>query len=387
MSTYLDWAATSVPDPEIIKKSAETASEIFGNPSSLHSEGLKAKNLLEKSREICAKSLSVQNKNIYFTSGGTESNNIALLSLLRKKKRGKILVSSIEHPAVSEPCKILKEAGFTVIMINPEKNGIARPESFMKQMDSDVQFVSLMLVNNETGAVQPVHETASAVKKYAKDNSLKIHFHCDAVQGIGKVSFNPADNNIDTVSISAHKFSGPRGCGILVVNSSIMPLFTGGGQEGGLRAGTENLPGIHGTALALEKAVNNFSERHNKAEKLYKLLFDRLSSVRACEIIPDERKRSDENYSPYILNTSFKPVPAEVLTRVLSDRGFCISSGSACSSNNKKHSDTLSAMKIDNKKAFSAVRISTGFTTTEDDINNFCDALEEEVSKLLGISR
>ena len=387
MNIYLDWAATAVPDITIIKKAAETAVNVYGNPSSKHSEGLKAKELLDKSREICSKALSVPSKNIFFTSGGTESDNITLLSLLRRKKRGKIIVSAIEHPAVSEPCKILKEAGFTVIKINPGTDGIIRAESIEKRLDPDVRLVSLMLVNNETGAVQPVHETAEIVKKYAEAENIKIHFHCDAVQGIGKVKFNAADKNIDTTAISSHKFSGPRGTGILVVNSSILPVFSGGGQESGTRAGTENLPGIYGTALALEKAAVNFSERYENAEKNLSILFERISSLKGAEIIPSERIPGNSSYSPYILNITLPPVPAEVLTRVLSDRGFCISSGSACSSINRKHSDTLSAMKIDNKKAFSAIRISTGYTTTEDEIISFCDALEEEAGKLLGISR
>lgn len=245
----------------------------------------------------------------------------------------------------------------------------------------------MMLVNNETGAVQPVRETAALIKKYAKENSIKIHFHCDAVQGIGKVKFDVSDKNIDTVSISAHKFSGPRGCGLLIINSMLLPLFSGGGQESGTRAGTENLPGIYGTALALKKAAEDFEEKYANAEKLFSILYSRVSRVKGAEIIPASRPVNSENYSPYILNLTIPPVPAEVLTRVLSDKGFCISSGSACSSINKKHSDTLSSMNIDNRKAFSAIRISTGYTTTEEDVNSFCDALEEEAGKLIGISR
>ncbi len=386
MNIYLDWAATSVPDSEIIKKTAETAVEIYGNPSSKHAEGTRAKELLDKSRQICAKSLSVPVKNIHFTSSGTESNNIALLSLLRKKKRGKVIISAIEHPSVSEPCKILKDSGFTVVKINPDTDGIVKPESLEKLLDRDVQLVSLMLVNNETGAVQPVKKAAALVKGFAESNSMKIHFHCDAVQGTGKVVFDASDRNIDTISISAHKFSGPRGCGILVANSSVLPLLSGGGQESGIRPGTENLPAIYGTALALEKAVTGFDERYRKAEKLFSILFERISAVRGCEIIPSSRTAESRDYSPYILNVSFRPVPAEVLTRILSDRGYFISSGSACSSINKKHSETLSAMKIDNKTAFSAVRISTGCSTEENDINSFCSALDEEVCRLLGIS-
>ena len=387
MSVYLDWAATSVPDPEILKETAEKAAETYGNPSSRHSEGLKAKHILDKSRKMCASALSVSGKNIIFTSGGTESNNIVLLSLLRKKKRGKVIVSSIEHPAVSEPCRILKEAGFQIIKVNPETNGIVRPESFLKHLDSDVQMASLMLVNNETGAIQPVRETAEKIKIFAASNNVKIHFHCDAVQGIGKVKFNASDKNIDTVSLSAHKFTGPRGTGLLIVNSSLMPLYSGGGQESGIRPGTENVSGIYGTALALEKACLRFDEREVKSRKLLSVLFKRVSAIKGAEIIPDVRTADDRNFSPYILNLTFPNVPAEVLTRVLSDRGFCISAGSACSSINKKHSDTLSAMKIDNKKAFSAVRISTGFTTSEKDIELFCDALEEETGRLISISR
>jgi cysteine desulfurase len=387
MKGYLDWAATSIPDPEIIDKTASAAKKIFANPSSKHSEGIKAKELLDKSRKICASALSVPEKNIIFTSGGTESNNIAVLSLLRKKKRGKILISAIEHPAVSEPCRILKESGFKVVKINPDIDGIVKPESVIKHLDNDVQFVSVMLVNNETGAIQRAAEIAASVKQFASENSTKIYFHCDAVQGTGKVKFNFSDKNIDSISVSSHKFSGPRGAGILIVNTSVLPLLSGGGQESGIRPGTENLASIYGMSLALKKTAASIDERGIKSKKLLSLLYSHLTEIKGGEIIPSSREIDDSRYSPYILNITFPPVPAEVLTRILSDRGFCISSGSACSSINKKHSDTLLAMKIDNKKAFSAVRISTGYTTTEEDIEAFCSILREEVEKLVTISR
>jgi len=286
MKGYLDWAATSIPDPEIIDKTASAAKKIFANPSSKHSEGIRAKELLDKSRKICASALSVPEKSIIFTSGGTESNNISVLSLLRKKKRGKVLISAIEHPAISEPCRILKELGFEVVKINPDTDGIVQPESVIKHLDNDVQFVSVMLVNNETGAVQRAADIAASVKQFASENRTKIHFHCDAVQGTGKVRFNFSDKNIDTISISSHKFSGPRGAGILLVNTSVRPLISGGGQESGIRPGTENLASIYGMSLALEKAVSLLAEREKKCKKLLSLLYSHLTEIRGGEIIP-----------------------------------------------------------------------------------------------------
>ncbi len=385
MSTYLDFAATSIPDPDIIDKTAITAKNIYANPSSIHAEGLKAGELLKKTREICSKVLDIPSANILFTSGGTESNNIAMLSLLRKKKRGKVIISAIEHPSVSEPSKILKEAGFSIIKINPGKDGIVKADSVIKHLDNDVMLVSVMLVNNETGAVQPVEEIASDVKDFARKNNSSIHFHCDAVQGAGKISFNPSDINIDSFSVSSHKFSGPRGAGLLILNSRILPLLSGGGQESGFRPGTENLPAIYGQALALEKAFADFDRNYENSRKLSSILFRRIKNIKSAQIIPAEREEYDQRYSPYILNVSIPPVPAEVLARIMSDRGYCISTGSACSSINKKHSETLLSMGINNKTAFSAIRISTGYTTHEDEILSFCDTFEKEIGNLKNI--
>ena len=382
MSIYLDWAATAVPDPDIMKASCECAVRNFGNPSSVHHAGQQANAVLEECRTRCAKALGVKKEEIYFTSGGTESNNIVLLSLLRKPSRGTVLVSAIEHPAVLEPAAVLAENGYKVQYIKPAPDGIIHKETLLKALTPDTKLVAIMAVNNETGAVQPAAELAHAVQDYAAQCGHKIHFHCDAVQGAGKTVLDFADPAIHSFSISSHKIRGPRGVGILILKNTIQPMVRGGGQEGGIRPGTENTAAIYGMTLALEKALADLDKNSAHAYHLMDTILNKLTANNAYQIIPENRKPGDKNYSPYILSLAAVPIPAEVLARTLDDRGLCVGTGSACSNRKKGQSKTLAAMGVADNVSFSRIRVSIGSTTTAEEIDQFIRTLDQESSIL-----
>ena len=378
MSIYLDWAATAVPDPDIIKASSDCAISTFGNPSSVHQTGQQANTVLEDCRVRCAAALGVKKEEVFFTSGGTESDNIVLLSLLRKPSRGTVLVSAIEHPAVLEPAAVLAENGYKAAYLKPGADGIIKPSTLEKALTPDTKLVTVMAVNNETGAIQPVHQLAAAVQNYAQHCGHKIHFHCDAVQGTGKVKLNFADPNIHSWAISGHKIRGPRGAGILVLNNSIQTMVRGGGQENGIRPGTENTAAIYGMTLALEKALADLDKNSAHAYHLMDTLLNKLATNNSYQIIPENRKPGDKNYSPYVLSLAAVPIPAEVLARTLDDKGICVGTGSACSNRKKGQSKTLSAMGVTDDISFSRIRVSTGSITTEEEIEQFIKTLDQE---------
>ena len=378
MNVYLDWAATSVPDPDICRKVSECSTEFYGNPSSQHQEGQKASRVLEESRERCARALGVKASEIIFTSGGTESNNMVLLSFLRKPSRGTVILSPIEHPAILEPAEVLREAGYRIKFIKPEPDGIITVQTLEKALTEDTRLVTVMAVNNETGAIQPVSQLADAVHRYAAEHGRKIHFHCDAVQGTGKVSIDFSDSNIHSFSISGHKLRGPRGIGILVLKNQIQCVVQGGHQESGIRPGTENTPAIFGMSLALEQAMTNLDRNISQAHTLMDGLISRLSQDQAYTIIPQSRPEHPEKYSPYIISLAAVPVPGEIMARVLDDSGFCVGTGSACSNRKKSLSKTLEAMKVPEETSFSRIRVSIGYTTLQEDLESFMEALDRQ---------
>ena len=382
MSIYLDWAATAVPDPVILKDIYDCSLKTFGNPSSVHQAGQEASAVLEECRTRCAAALGVKKEEVYFTSGGTESDNIVLLSLLRKPSRGTVLVSAIEHPAVLEPAAVLADNGYKVAYLKPGADGIIRQGTLEKALTPDTKLVTVMAVNNETGAVQPVHQLAAAVQRYAQECGHKIHFHCDAVQGTGKVKLDFADPNIHSWAISAHKIQGPRGAGILVLKNTIQTMVRGGGQENGIRPGTENTAAIYGMTIALEKALADLDKNSAHAYHIMDTLLEKLGKNPAYTIIPANRKSGDEHYSPYVLSLAATPIPAEVLARTLDDKGICVGTGSACSNRKKGQSKTLAAMGVADNISFSRIRVSIGYITTEEEIEQFIQTLDQESSIL-----
>ena len=372
---YLDWAATTPPDKEILQEYGTVSENYFANPSSLHQEGRKAGEKLEESRRKCAQVLGCLPENLYFTSGGTESNNLIISSLLRRRDRGRIIISGLEHPSLWEPVQALKKDGWEVKNLNPGSDGRIRPEKLTKLLSEETRMVVFMAVHNETGVVQPMKELIAAVR--AREESRRILIHSDLVQTAGKYPFSLMEWDLDSASFSAHKIRGPRGIGLSYLKKPVIPLYTGGGQEKGLRPGTENLAGAAAMALALEKASRTDREA---AERRAAYLINELKNIKGCRILPETRPDHSDYYSPWIVSCSLPPLPGEVLARVMDESGYAISTGSACSSNKKTRTRALESMGIDHQTAFSSIRISQGPTTTMEELESFIRALKEKVS-------
>ncbi len=381
---YFDWAATSLPDEEILQKALKVSLENTGNPSSLHTAGSEAKKALENARNRCAKFLNVNPEHIYFTSGGTESNHLALLSVLTKPVKGSIVVSGIEHPSIREMVKMLSNCGIKVITVNSNKEGIVTKDSILNAIESDTVLVSVMAVNNETGAIQPIYEIADALVEYSK-NKRKPFFHIDCVQAAVKIPLELSHNGIDSASFSTHKFCGPRGCGLLYLSKNIVSFLRGGGQEKNIRSGTENLFGAEATALCLEKyflydSNSMMKERLIKQTELTQNFIHSLLTLPKTKIIPEARQNEEnaKNYSPWVLQVSFEGIPGKVMQRALNEKEFYISTGSACSSGHQAH-PVLDNLQLSAKDKEGTVRFSFGEETTEKAMNELFEAVKEIV--------
>ncbi len=382
VSKYFDWAATAPADTEILTQALQESLEAQANPSAVHAEGQKARKAFEQAREQAAKALNVKPQEIFFTSGGTESDHIPLLSLLNREpdssgKRGSIIISGIEHPALREQAAALKKQGLEVITVNPDKNGFISPESVAKKIDSDTLFVTIMAVNNETGCIQPVYEIADIITEKTK-GKRRPHFHVDCVQAAGKIPLNLNYPGIDSAALSAHKISGPRGTGILVLKKDIKPFLTGGGQEKNIRSGTENLFGAIAFAKCLEKYF--VPQNFDRQKKALNSFIESLKKLPQCTIVPEIRSDTSEEvqkkFSPYILQAAFRGIPGNVMVRALDAKGFSISTGSACSAK-KQSRPILAAMNASREVQDTAVRFSFGHLTTEADIKKLFAAIEE----------
>lgn len=381
-NVYLDWAATTAPDPDILNAMSDAASSHFGNPSSLHAEGRQAAGLLTETRERCAGALGVKPDSIVFTSGGSESNAIALLSVLKSRGRGRIVITEIEHASAYETAVTLRSLGYEVSFVPPEYDGRVSVRRIEQALTDDTVLVSCMIVNNETGAIQPVQEIGAMLASRTRHGGRKIRFHCDGVQAVGKIPIELSSTGADTVSISAHKLNGPRGAGILYVNRRFEVLISGGGQESGMRAGTENLPAVLGMSLALERATGSVPERLSRARELERFLVERLAAIPGCVLLPEARRALPDSFSPYIVSAAFPPIPGEVLVRVMNDRGFSISTGSACSTGKRRRTRVITAMGVPEDTAFSSIRVSFGHATAREELERFCGALERETAEL-----
>lgn len=375
MTAYLDWAATAIPDPEIYRRAAEKAAEAWANPSSQHREGKKAAESLENARRLCASVLGVPPETVFFTSGGTEADQIPLLSLLRRPAPGSAVISAIEHPAVRNQAEVLKKFGWTILPVNPDADGFITPEAVLAAIREDTAFAAVMCVNNETGAIQPVEEIAAALKTLGK---RRIHFHTDAVQAAGMFPRTPETAGIHSMAFSGHKLGAPRGCGLLYCSPKPDPFLSGGGQEKGVRPGTENLAGAWAMAFALEKTARWFADPEQKAgaEDKAAFLFRKLTAIPGVTSIPPSRRERSGNFSPFLFQFTNAMFPGEVLVRMLSDAGICISTGSACSAK-KKARPVLQAMKTGAKDAQNAFRISTGIRTTQEEIEFLAGTLSD----------
>ena len=357
--------------------------EAYGNPSSLHRKGVEAEQAIREAKKILAGSLKVREKELYFTSGGTESDNLALTGCAFANQRaGKHLITtSVEHPAVLQTMKYLEEQGFRITYLPVDSYGVVRPEDLMEALCPDTILVSVMYVNNEVGSVQPIAEIGELLKK--RENP--VLFHVDAVQAYGKYVIHPKKLHVDLMSVSSHKIHGPKGMGMLYVGEGvkIRPLLYGGGQQKDLRPGTENVPGIAGFGEAVKKIYTDFEE---KRERLYRLKGQFTEGVLKLEgTVVNGRTGKDS--APHIVSVSFEGVRSEVLLHALEERGIYVSSGSACASNHPAVSGTLMAMGIRRDLLDSTLRFSFSEFTTEDEISYCLKALEELLPMLRRFTR
>ena len=376
MPVYLDNAATTKPCAPAVDAAVAAMTVNFGNPSSLHRAGLDAQLVVDRARKIIADSVGASPENIIFTSGATESNNLALrgASAAYGRKRRKIVVSAVEHASVDETASALEKSGFEVVRISPREDGKIYAADFLAACDENTCLVSMMLVNNETGYILPVKETFSAVKRRFPD----IITHCDCVQGYMKLPVRVGALCADLMSLSAHKIHGVKGAGALYIKKGIrvLPVVTGGKQEKGIRSGTESVPMIAAFAAAAEALAPTIAQRIQRASELKKHLLSRLSEI------PQISVNSPDDGSPYIINISAEGKRSEIMLHFLESREIYVSSGSACSKG--VQSGVLGMFGITGKRADSALRISITAETTENELDLFVSALSEGLEKLRG---
>lgn len=372
MEVYFDNSATTKVYDEVIDVVVKTMREDYGNPSSMHLKGLDAEHLVSKSAETISKVLKCLPEEIIFTSGGTESNNMAIIgTALAKKRTGKhIVVSSVEHASVSSVMQFLIREGYEVTYIPSDEHGIVSLEAFANAVREDTILVSCMHINNEIGSIMPIREIGKAVKT----KNPNLYFHVDAIQSFGKIEAIPKNLGADLMSVSGHKIHGPKGSGFLYIKKGtlIRPIIYGGGQQKNMRSGTENVPAIAGLGVAVEKTFNNFEEKINHI----KAVRDRL--VNGLTAIDEVYTNSDiVNGAPHIASISFVGVRAEVMLHTLEDKGIYVSSGSACSSNKSKESAVLSAIGLDKKRLESTLRFSFGEDNTEEEVDYAIKTINE----------
>lgn len=379
---YLDWAASSIPDREILQEACNAGTNYFGNPSSEHSFGTDAQRILSVSREKIADCIDCGPNQIIFTSGGTEGNNIVLQHLLTYKKRPHIVASGIEHASIYETLRLYENLGFDVSFVSPDKTGILSPEKILNSLRENTRLLCLIAVHNETGAVQPVEEIASAVRGFQKTGTYTIHIHIDAVQALGKIPFSCGGLDIDSAVFSAHKIRGPKGSGFLYCRGPLPTIAKGGEQEFGMRPGTENLFSAYACSASTEKAVRDLSENYEQAKALMRFLLDEIAPLNGIEPF---YKEVSEQYSPYINVLFIPPVPGETIVRSLDGAGIAVGTGSACSSSKAKRTRGLRSMGLEKEKYESAIRVSTGFTTAKEDIKALIDALTKSVVPLVDV--
>ena len=371
---YFDWAATAPADPAILQNALNRTIETYGNPSSAHKAGQAAKRLLDEARAQCADALGVQPSQLFFTSGGTEADHIPLLSVLTRPGKGNIIASAIEHPALREQCAQLAKLGYTVDFVAPDKDGFIRPESVAHKITGDTLFVTVMAVNNETGCVQDIAAIADAITQ-ASAGKRRPHFHTDCVQAVGKIPLDITHKGIDSAAFSAHKICGPRGIGLLYLAKPIQPFLVGGGQEQRIRSGTENVFG----ALALADCLRRYGNTSNQTQTAWTHAFvQKLAAINGCTIVPACRTESAgaDRFSPFIVQAAFRGIPGNVMVRALDEKGFCISTGSACSAK-KQSRPVLQAMGVGRNIQDTAVRFSFGPLTTEQGMDELLAAVQD----------
>ena len=383
MEVYLDNSATTRCFGEVAELMTKIMCEDYGNPSSLHRKGVQAEQYIRYAKETIAKNLKVNEKEIFFTSGGTESDNLALRGCAYANCRAgrHLITTQIEHPAILQTMKQLEEEGFRVTYLPVDEKGCIRPEDLQRAITGETILVSIMHTNNEVGSLQPIEEAGALIKRM----NPRILFHVDAVQGYGKFRILPKKMHIDLLSVSGHKIHGPKGIGFLYVDEKvkIKPILFGGGQQNGLRSGTENVPAIAGLAKAIEIV---YSKLDREVEELYQI---KEAFVEGVKQIPDVfvNGHSGRDGAPHVVSVSFQGVRSEVLLHALEDKGVYVSAGSACSAHKPQPSATLQAMGIDKELLGSTIRFSFSVFTTMDEISYTLQCLYDIIPMLRRFTR
>lgn len=377
MEAYLDNSATTRCSDRACQLMVDLLTKDYGNPSSLHMKGIEAERFVETAKKKIAKTLRVLEKEIIFTSGGTESNNLAIIGAAMANRRAgnHIITTSIEHASVENPMEFLKEQGFEITYLSVDENGIISLEELEEAVTEQTILVSMMQVNNEIGAIEPVAEAAELIKKKNPDTLI----HVDAIQSYGKMYIYPKKLGIDMLSVSGHKIHGPKGSGFLWVKekTKLKPLILGGGQQKGMRSGTENVPAIAGLGEAAEEIYENLDEKRAHLYGLKQRFIDGIEKLEGTHV----NGKTGEDSAPHIVSVSFEGIRSEVLLHSLEDRGIYVSSGSACSSNNhagkQKGSKTLRNIHLKENLLDSTLRFSFSVHTTEEEIDYALEVLGE----------
>ena len=385
---YLDNSATTRPFDEVTEYMAHVMRNVFGNPSSMHMAGVEAEKEIKIAKDIIANILKVDAKEIIFTSGGTESDNLALIGCATALKRSgmHLVTTKTEHPAILETMKHLEEEGYSVTYLDVKRDGTVDPETLEASLRKDTILVSIMHVNNEIGALNDIEKLAGIVK----DHNPSILFHTDAVQSFGKFRLLPKRSKIDLVSVSGHKIHGPKGVGFLYVSekAKIRPVIFGGGQQKALRSGTENVPGIAGIGQATKLIYDDLENKVNSLYELKRSFIEELLKIEGVSVngLPENYEDDPETLirqtAPHIVSASFAGVRAEVLLHTLEAKEIYVSSGSACASNKPSVSATLTAIGLDQKLLDSTLRFSFSVETRRDELDRTLAVLKEELPKL-----
>ena len=365
MEVYLDNSATTKCFDEVADLTSKVMTLDYGNPSSMHLKGVESEKYLRHAREVIAKNLKVNEKEILFTSGGTESDNMALIgTAFANQRAGRHLITTqIEHPAILQTMQYLEKQDFEVTYLPVDENGQVKLEELQRSLRKDTILVSIMHTNNEIGALQPIAEAGAIIKRF----NPSIVFHVDAVQGSGKFRIHPKRMNIDLLSVSAHKIHGPKGIGFLYINEKIKihPIIWGGGQQKGMRSGTENVPAIAGMALAIEKIYQNLDEEIDTLYALKQRFIDGAMKIDDVKV----NGLTGRDSAPHVVSLSVRGIRSEVLLHALEEKGIYVSAGSACASNKPSVSATLQAIGVEKDLLDSTIRFSFSIFNTPEEID------------------
>ena len=392
MTIYLDHASTT-PLCEAVKQVVVKNLDSYGNPSSMHSLGVASEKLIKQARKKIASAIGAQEKEVFFTSGGTEANNMAIFGLVTNRK-GRLITTTIEHPSVLNAFEALEKKGHEVVYIGVDENGLIDLHAFQNALNDETTLVSVMAVNNEVGSVQPIAEIGGLINNYNQLHQTQVRFHVDAVQAFGKIPINFNRLHVDALSVSAHKLNALKGTGALICKAgvSLKPMLIGGGQENGIRPGTENLLGIIAFGEAVGELLPKLNAHFQEIDKMKTDFLEALSEISDLKV--NGPKPSGINIeptecqvSPYILNVSFLGVKGEVLLHALEMKGVYVATGSACSSKKKTHSHVLTALGLKERQLEGAIRFSFGQGTTPEALIQAADIIKKEVCDLRTIMK